>query len=745
MGEELPDGSPAAPALHWRPSPRRLVLLLLLPVTLAAEPDPRDLPPALWEQALQALELTEAQVGYSPEQMAPYGGATGLLPGVLELFRGPRPALRATGKLSDDLVAAQATPDEQLRLLFKLLGASTGRRVPVPGLDPGGTSGEVPTEVRGATAGQPPAWGHSALPDGTPAAGALGRLLSEERRGRRDRDRALSSFATLPEPVQRLVVRLVVASLQAGPWVQAAVAETPGAGLPPQESHALLSALRAEEEWPGSTATLRREAITALSATDLAYLGFAAVLWTKQLRLALEEFDAAGGAALLQDPACRGFGELELPTPGGPLLLTDGEGRAHARDPAPMLVVDLGGDDTWTGRFAVSSPWPVSAMVELGGADRYLPAPGQAATLATGMRGIGALVDRAGDDHYEAQTSSLAAAWHGAGILLDSAGDDTYRLHDRWGSAAAHVGVALLVDQQGEDQHQAAGASQGMGGPLGAALLMDVAGDDRYTIPDDAEPSALYLGRTVAMSQGCGYGRRADMGDGHSLAGGYGLLIDGAGDDRYHAMAWSQGAAYWWGVGLLDDRGGDDVYRNGKYSLGAGAHFGVGVQVDHAGDDRYNAEPERFTDPFRGVEDLVAENQFQGHGRDGSLGLSLDLGGGDVYLLRSHSGGSGDLGSVGLFYEREGDDRYLFLPPADPAGLVPALGSTTHYPEPFRSWRDDLFTVGVFLDGGGQDLYEGLPQGRGEGLTWTERLSARERAVGVDAPAGGDPPATQPR
>ena len=43
------------------------------------------------------------------------------------------------------------------------------------------------------------------------------------------------------------------------------------------------------------------------------------------------------------------------------------------------------------------------------------------------------------------------------------------------------------------------------------------------------------------------------------------------------------------------------------------------------------------------------------------------------------------------------------LAPGDPAGLVPALGSTTHYPEPFRSFRDELFTVGIFLDGGGED------------------------------------------
>lgn len=708
------------------------MLLALLPVAVAA--DLRRIPDELWAEVLRDLDLPEERVGYTPVEMGPYGGNAHLLPGVMDLFRDPRDTVRNVGKLTDDLAAAGPRADEQLRLLYKLLGSGGGRRVPLPGLDADGSSGEVPPELRGQTAGQPPVWGLPGLADGLPTDEALALLLT----GKATRARAadLERFAALPEPVQRLAVRLTVASLQVGPWVRAAFASSPARDLSVTETYTLLSAIRAETDWSGSMATRESRSFEALAVADLGYLSFASVAWTKALRLALEEFDAAGGASLLAHASTAGFSELSFPTAGGPLVLTDAGDGAYARAEAPMLLIDLGGDDAYVGRFAVSTPWPVAALVDLGGDDQYAPGDVGAASLATGLLGIGALVDRSGADLYQAESSSLAAAWHGTGILIDEGGDDRYALSGTWGSAAAHVGVALLVDHGGDDHHVAKGSSQAMGGPRGAALLLDRAGDDTYSIPDDADPSALYLGRTVAMSQGCGYGRRADMGDGHSLAGGYGLLIDEAGDDRYHAMAWSQGAAYWWGVGVLDDRGGADRYRNGKYSLGAGAHFGVGVQIDHAGDDRYNTDPERFTNPHDGTENWVPENQFQGHGRDGSLGLSLDLAGDDQYLLRSHSGGGGDLGSIGLFYDASGKDAYRFLPPPDEAGVKEAahnaMGGTTHYPTPFQSWRDDLYTLGIFLDGGGEDLYVDAPAERGDGRRWAGRRSANERSVGID-------------
>jgi hypothetical protein len=113
----------------------------------------------------------------------------------------------------------------------------------------------------------------------------------------------------------------------------------------------------------------------------------------------------------------------------------------------------------------------------------------------------------------------------------------------------------------------------------------------------------------------------------------------------------------------------------------------------------------------------------------------------DNYLLQTHSGGSGDLGAIGLFYDGGGNDSYRFLvpPPGDAnaawAETAP-LGSTTHYPDPFHTFRDDVMTFGVFIDAAGLDTYQSVDDGvvpeRADGNTWTERRSEHEQAIGVD-------------
>ena len=122
--------------------------------------------------------------------------------------------------------------------------------------------------------------------------------------------------------------------------------------------------------------------------------------------------------------------------------------------------------------------------------------------------------------------SGLGCGWFGTGILMDYAGDDEYVVDTHWGEACAHVGVGLLIDLAGNDKYTCGFDSQAHAGTLGAALLLDVEGNDHYLARDDGNISELYLGQSVAMSQGCGQGRRADLGDGHSLAGGAHRTLD---------------------------------------------------------------------------------------------------------------------------------------------------------------------------------------------------------------------------
>jgi hypothetical protein len=186
---------------------------------------------------------------------------------------------------------------------------------------------------------------------------------------------------------------------------------------------------------------------------------------------------------------------------------------------------------------------------------------------------------------------------------------------------------------------------------------------------------------------------------------------------------------------LLEDLGGNDSYRNGKYSLGAAAHFAVGCQVDLSGDDRYNVGNES------------AVNQFQGHARDGSIGVSIDGDGRDEYFFKSHCAGSGDLASIGLFWDRRGDDRYTvdYGPPDFAAGGsgapgasgtpgwsdTPPMGSATLY-TPFHSFRDDLDAVGFFLDSGGRDEYAWKDGPAEDGGEWKSIRGPRSLGLGLD-------------
>ena len=95
------------------------------------------------------------------------------------------------------------------------------------------------------------------------------------------------------------------------------------------------------------------------------------------------------------------------------------------------------------------------------------------------------------------------------------------------------------------------------------------------------------------------------LGGRSSLGGGIGILRDDAGDDRYEAEMFAQGAAYFFGAGLLWDRGGEDRYSAIRYAQGCGVHQAAGILRDEAGNDRY----------------ALAVGVGQGMGLDQSVGL----------------------------------------------------------------------------------------------------------------------------
>ncbi|MDM7914342.1 MAG: hypothetical protein QUU85_03625, partial [Candidatus Eisenbacteria bacterium] len=308
--------------------------------------------------------------------------------------------------------------------------------------------------------------------------------------------------------------------------------------------------------------------------------------------------------------------------------------------------------------------------------------------LGAGLYGIGILLDRAGDDRYEG-----IAGVEGAGLF----------------------GVGILADLDGNDRYHAWQQAQGFGYVLGAGLLVDRSGDDLYDA-DDATirfPSAQSREHNSSLAQGFGFGKRADFADGHSLAGGAGILADGAGDDTYRCGVFGQGAAYWYAVGILADAAGKDVYEGTWYVQGSAAHFGCGVLWEGSGDDRYRA----------------THNMAQGSGHDLSLGMLYERDGDDAYDAPNLSLGGGNANGIGIFWDVTGDDRYR-VEAATTLGRA-NIGSR-------GGLRDRIESIGLFLDTGGRDSYPPSKEFAGNGRLWTQAGTDEEHPLDTERGAGID-------
>ena len=371
-----------------------------------------------------------------------------------------------------------------------------------------------------------------------------------------------------------------------------------------------------------------------------------------------------------------------LRTPFGWIVVdTTGHDNRHALQD-PLLVLDVGGDDRYE-FLARGETHAISVLLDHRGNDSYATdAPGADPSSAT--LGYGVLWDTEGNDRYQGTEQAQASALFGAALLVDGGGRDRFVAGSR-SQAHAVSGIAVLLGGEGDDEFTAQTYSQASGGPQGVALLVDRGGNDRYTLGNVplVRPSPQLPDRNTSMGQGAGYGQSGVFFDGRSLAGGIGLLLDAAGNDLYHAQVFAQGVGYHEGLGLLLDDAGDDRFDSAWYAMGAGVHsaagillkrgggndsyrssheialgaandLSVGVFVDEAGDDDYSvgqlslgvghanstgifvdgAGSDRYAVASPDCRALGAASMPQwGNARETwpSLGLFLDLGGGDAY------------------------------------------------------------------------------------------------------------------
>lgn len=711
------------------------------------------IPEATWSTVKEHAGFS-GPIGYSRGQMANYGRNAHLLDTTLNLFADARAVTRETGRISDELLrgARRFALGDTMQSGYALLDAPAARGVRVPESESWGVpyikQGSSPTEALDAFAER---YGDPTAPDNSP-------ILDEETR---------PLWSELPLPVQRLVVRMLIADAESRRWIRAAIdpdlirdaaieqlrlSGVDGRTLA-SETYSFRDALagatelwRADPSGIGLDARPSPAARALLEGYDASMMAYASVVYARHAGAAIDEFEAWRERSRWQPDEGRALRGLAFDTPLGPVRILSSEadrlsvgvdvpldevarlGTLSAQDGA-ILVVDLGGDDSYFGRVGTPNLAgivagngegllrPVATVVDFGGNDMY-DAAGLEGAIACGLFGIGAIFDLSGDDRYLGTDSSVARALYGTAMLIDRSGNDQYVTSGFHTQAAAHCGVALLLDQSGNDKYTLDAFGQGLGGTRGAGLLIDLNGDDQYRARDNGWNLPTYRELSASFAQGVGHGRRADFGDGLSLAGGWGMLLDDSGDDSYHATVWSQGAGYWWGVGVLEDRAGTDTYRNGWYSLGAAAHFSIGHAVDLTGSDQYN------------LDNPSAVGQYMGSARDGSIGIFIDGDGNDRAVLRNRSAGCADLGSIGIYWDRRGNDRYTVNLDSATNGDR-ALGEVIAY-DNFRSFRDDLIALGLFLDTEGRDEYRPSSPEVIDRNRWDRSASARERALGID-------------
>ncbi|MDZ7619103.1 MAG: hypothetical protein U1E05_19020, partial [Patescibacteria group bacterium] len=309
-----------------------------------------------------------------------------------------------------------------------------------------------------------------------------------------------------------------------------------------------------------------------------------------------------------------------------------------------VAVVDLGGNDTYH-EGTVSVRRPALVVIDLEGNDRYLgKSPG---IQGSAIMGVSMLIDRSGNDVYQAADVAQGSALCGVGMLIDFGGDDTF-VGVRRVQGTALGGLGMLINRGGNDRYRGAMWTQGFGNPLGFGLLADLDGADHYYT------GGLYLDSYPETPGYEGWGQGVGAGMRGVASGGIGVILDGGGDDVYEYDYLSHGGGYWCGLGFARDFAGNDrrvggtknAFNGGRraepdfvrFGCGWGCHYALGFLFDDAGNDLY-------TGSIMSV----------GFAWDLATGYLIDFAGDDVYVGNQ---GNGAQAGLGVLLDYNGDDEY---------------------------------------------------------------------------------------
>jgi hypothetical protein len=371
---------------------------------------------------------------------------------------------------------------------------------------------------------------------------------------------------------------------------------------------------------------------------------------------------------------------LEINTPHGLIVMGTKKNDDYTYLIPPLLILDPGGDDTYH-LSGYPIEYPLSAIIDAAGNDKYISGDSTAPGIGGAVLGMSAVIDKSGDDIYQGINLTQGGGLFGVGVVMDNNGNDKYRAKF-YSQGSGAFGIGILSDSTGDDSLYCWANSQGFGYTKGCGLCINYSGNDAYIAEDSIlfAPSQQTKEHNGSLSQGVGFGKRADYMDGHSWAGGVGILCDIMGNDHYSAGLFAQGCGYWFAVGMLLDGAGEDVYNSVWYTLGSGAHFAVGYFDDFAGNDNYTA----------------SMNMSLGSGHDFTIGYLNERGGNDIYNAPSLSLGGGNFQGIGIFHDWSGNDTYNTK-----SNLT--LGGANGLNQGARAY---LYTFGIFVDGAGEDKYK---------------------------------------
>ena len=265
-------------------------------------------------------------------------------------------------------------------------------------------------------------------------------------------------------------------------------------------------------------------------------------------------------------------------------------------------------------------------------------------------------------------------------------------------AASGSSGTGCSSTRGGNDVMEAKLASLGFAWPLSVGQLVDLAGNDLRTATGGYGSSYGTKGAFNGLSHGASVGFR-------TLAnGGFGVVVDGGGNDVTKVGEFGFGCGYFFGCGIVRDFGGNDLVEASRYGIATGAHFGLGFVIDDDGNDVWKNSS---------VASLAGN-------WDLTVSAFLDRAGNDRYEAKGLSIGCATITSVACFFDLGGKDSYL-------QNGKRSFGRAGHPQDADRK----LQSVAIFVDDGGEeDVYPQLKLedeiGNGKTIRWSIEQKATQ-------------------